>query len=166
MNKFLLNAKKYYHRQRYSAKRRGIVWDFTLNSWIEWWLNTGKAHLRGNKKGQYMMCRIMDVGIYSPNTVYCATNNENIKDAYKYNKDRKKKSFLSNESKIKISKALKGKYTQDKNSNYLGNKEIERRKNIIDKYDLSKHGTISQLARLFNISHTQVRRFINKYYLI
>jgi hypothetical protein len=58
----ILNHK--YHVQKIAAASRGIEWNFTYDSWIEWWGNDiGK---RGRGKGKLQMGRIGDIGPYHP----------------------------------------------------------------------------------------------------
>jgi len=66
-----------YAGQKSMAKKRGVEWHFTFESWIEWWVNTGHFHERGILDTDYQMCRYNDTGPYSIENVYCATGKEN-----------------------------------------------------------------------------------------
>ena len=67
--------KQKYNRQRYDAQLRDITWQFTFESWIDWW---GEDIIkRGNKSGQLVMARNGDTGPYHPNNVRKVTANEN-----------------------------------------------------------------------------------------
>jgi len=57
-------AYKAYNAQRHNAKRRGIGWEFSFESWIEWWGDD--LALRGKGKNQLQMQRPHDQGPYSP----------------------------------------------------------------------------------------------------
>jgi len=48
--------------------------------------------------------------------------------------------------------------------NKLTNDEINNRLNLIKNIDLMKYGWVKKVSEKLNISHTQVRRFIEKYY--
>ena len=59
-----------YIRHKNNAKRRGIVWEFTFDSWFAMWMrDPEKYKKRGNKKGCYQMARIKDSGPYSESNV-------------------------------------------------------------------------------------------------
>ena len=72
--------KQKYNSQKNSAKRRGIDWQFTFESWLNWW---GDDIInRGKYKGQLVMARYGDQGPYHPNNVYKATTKENQNDSH------------------------------------------------------------------------------------
>lgn len=48
--------------------------------------------------------------------------------------------------------------------NKLSKKEIDRRLEIIKNLDLAKYGWVKNVSEILNLTHTQVRRFIEKYY--
>lgn len=66
-----------YRSQKCSAARRGIDFILTFEEWLQWWVDTGKLHLRGKKKGSYQMCRHGDIGPYSLENIYCDTVSNN-----------------------------------------------------------------------------------------
>lgn len=68
-----------YRHQKKNAKRRGIEFYFTFEKWKEVWLESGKWELRGRNKGQYVMCRIGDLGAYEEANTFIATNAENTR---------------------------------------------------------------------------------------
>lgn len=75
------NHRKAYHAQKYGAKRRNIDWQFTYDTWIEWW---GEDIIkRGIRKGQLVMARYKDQGPYHPDNVCKITTEENIREAIK-----------------------------------------------------------------------------------
>lgn len=151
-----------YERQRYNAHYRGIAWEFTYKTWLQWWADTGKLSQRGRKSKEYCMCRIGDKGPYSPSNVFCATNAENNVDAVKNgsNTGFKPKSppfmgkFHSEESKKKIS---------ENSAMTLSSSLIEERIKIYKSMDMNARGSICRYAELIGISHTSARRFINKH---
>lgn len=73
-----------YRSQYHSAKSRGIGFSFRLLEWVFWWRvelrKLGVKATRGNRKGQYMMCRIGDVGDYIDGNVYAGTPLDNAGD--------------------------------------------------------------------------------------
>lgn len=70
-----------FYGQARSAKRRGILFLFTLTEWWEWWQVDGRWDRRGRTKGAFVMARHGDQGPYSPENVYCATQQQNHQDA-------------------------------------------------------------------------------------
>ena len=59
-----------YIRHKNNAKRRGITWEFTFESWFAvWQRDPEKWKKRGNKKGCYQMARIKDSGPYAESNV-------------------------------------------------------------------------------------------------
>jgi hypothetical protein len=68
-----------YHNQKVRARIRNIEWQFTYDTWMEWW---GEDIVnRGSKSGQLVMSRFNDSGPYHPNNVRKATVNENSIEA-------------------------------------------------------------------------------------
>lgn len=61
-----------------NAKRRGIPFLFTFETWLHFWKESGKWDERGNVDGGYVMCRIGDEGAYGPGNVYIGTHNDNV----------------------------------------------------------------------------------------
>jgi len=72
------NIKEYYWTQKHHAKDRGIDWQFTYDTWIDWWGND--ITNRGMYKGQLVMARHNDTGPYHPSNVRKATVEENISE--------------------------------------------------------------------------------------
>ena len=72
-----------YIRQRANARRRGIEWLFTFETWWEVWQNSGKWERRGRNDRQFCMSRKLDWGPYSPENVVIVTMNKNSKNATK-----------------------------------------------------------------------------------
>lgn len=78
-----------YRFQQNAARRRGIEWEFTFDSWWKVWEDSGKWDERGQLAHQFCMCRIKDRGPYSPNNVYIDTTSSNAKEVRMLNKQRK-----------------------------------------------------------------------------
>lgn len=60
-----------YKVHRTNAKKRGIAFEITYDEWLGWWKDSGHYHERGNKRGQYVMARIGDVGPYRLGNIEC-----------------------------------------------------------------------------------------------
>ena len=75
-----------YHVQKCGAKRRGIEWQFTFESWVEWWednLGFNWVKERGKHRGQYQMARKGDKGPYSPQNAECLKVEDHLADRSK-----------------------------------------------------------------------------------
>lgn len=70
-----------YWAQLDQAKRRGISWLFTFETWFKVWSDSGHLHERGRRKGQYVMARFGDRGPYSVDNVKITTVEENSIEA-------------------------------------------------------------------------------------
>lgn len=90
-----------YNSQKCAAKKRGIEWYFTFDTWLAWWGND--IINRGRRKGQLVMARKGDQGPYHPDNVYKATTKEN-QNEWRCGQD----GSHTVETRIKISKAKKG----------------------------------------------------------
>ena len=66
-----------YRDHRKSAHRRGVLWNFTKETWLKKWIESSHLHERGKGKGTYCLCRYFDKGEYSPENTYVALNEEN-----------------------------------------------------------------------------------------
>lgn len=75
-----------FRAQRDAAKHRQIDFLFTLDQWWAWWQTYDHEHgcvrwdRRGRSKTDLVMARFGDVGPYSADNVYCATQSKNIAD--------------------------------------------------------------------------------------
>lgn len=101
-----MNYKKQYGEQKRTATYRGIEWQFTYDTWIEWWGDD--ITKRGCKRGCLVMARNGDIGPYHPDNVRKITHGENVIEA----KLGKKLSVVT---RSKISTKLTG------NKNSIGN---------------------------------------------
>ncbi len=72
-----------YIMQRANAQRRCINWDFDFPSWWKMWEDSGKWEQRGNKAGNYYMCRSNDIGPYSPLNCRIDTMSENALESWR-----------------------------------------------------------------------------------
>lgn len=71
-----------YHQHHDRARRRGIEWGFTFETWHQVWKASGHAHERGVKRGQYVMARRGDKGPYTPGNVTIKMTGENGAEAH------------------------------------------------------------------------------------
>lgn len=72
-----------YHLQASHARKRGIEWHFTYQSWLEWWGED--LDKRGQKANDLCMARYNDDGPYHPDNVFKCTQRQNKIDAHKFN---------------------------------------------------------------------------------
>lgn len=101
--------KQPYQQQKDAAKRRGIEWHFTYETWVEWW---GDDIInRGRRTGQLVMARHNDTGPYSLDNVRKAPCGDNTREGNL----GKVRGPRSDETKLKISIRLTG------NKNGVGN---------------------------------------------
>lgn len=70
-----------YQFQRSNAKRRGIAWDFSFDSWLAVWVASGHFAQRGRGRGKYVMARRGDIGPYSPTNVEIVLYETNAVDS-------------------------------------------------------------------------------------
>ena len=75
----MTDPKRAYLNQKHNAKRRGIEWEFTYESWLAWW--GGDLANRGCKAWNLQMQRIADAGPYAPSNVRKGHPKDNSKTA-------------------------------------------------------------------------------------
>jgi hypothetical protein len=71
-----------YYDQRNKAKNKGIQFYFTMTEWWEWWKIDDRWKNRGILSHNFVMARYGDVGPYSIDNVYIATNKQNLFDRW------------------------------------------------------------------------------------
>lgn len=71
-------VKAAYYNHRTNARKRGIGWRFTFESW--WAIWEPYWHLRGRGTNGLCMARERDDGPYSPENIYLTTNLGNLRD--------------------------------------------------------------------------------------
>ncbi len=154
--------KAQYENQRRKVKARNIDWLFTYETWLDWWKSTGKLAERGRKSSEYCMCRIGDEGPYSPENVYCATNDQNAKDSYTNNKNQ---SFNKRTFEQMSAAGSKGGKIAAGIAKARGKELSEEHLNLIKDIDKTKYGWVAKASRILDVSHTQVKRLVDKYYV-
>lgn len=150
-----------YENQRRKAKARNIEWLFTYESWLNWWKSTGKIAERGRKSSEYCMCRIGDEGPYSPENVYCATNGQNAKDSYTNNKNQ---AFDKRTPEQMSAAGIKGGKIGGAIAKVRGKELSEEHLDMIKDVDKTKFGWVAKASKILGVSHSQVKRLIDKYY--
>lgn len=74
-------AKRKWWDQRQSARRRGIEFDFSFESWLQFWLDSGHWYQRGIKSADsYVMSRFNDTGPYRLDNVVIKSNRDNAQE--------------------------------------------------------------------------------------
>jgi hypothetical protein len=70
---------KYGCKNRVDAAGNPIEFRLTFDDWWQIWEASGKWNLCGNRKGQYCMSRVNDIGHYEVGNVFIQLHSENIK---------------------------------------------------------------------------------------
>ena len=65
-----------YWAQKQNARRRGIDFEFTYDTWISWWGDD--IALRGKGRDKLVMARKGDTGSYHPDNVVKMLNQDNV----------------------------------------------------------------------------------------
>lgn len=68
-----------YRTQFFNAKRRGIAWEFTYETWAAWWGDDFAQ--RGRDPEALCMARYNDEGPYSPTNTFKSLNRTNSREA-------------------------------------------------------------------------------------
>lgn len=68
-----------YRAQRNKAQQRGIGWEFTFETWCDWWKRTGLWRQRG--RTGMVMARNQDIGPYAPDNVIAMYYRNNLSDS-------------------------------------------------------------------------------------
>lgn len=130
---------KKYRDHKSKAKHRGIDFTLTFDEWWDIWQKSGKWNQRGMFKGSYVMSRNNDKGPYSVDNVKIQSVGENNQEAYDCHRQGpmlgkkhspeaiekmkgrigpNKGKILSQDTKNKISTALKGRKTGRTSSDF------------------------------------------------
>ena len=106
------------------AAGRPVKMLLNFEEWCDIWVDSGKWAKRGNKRGQYCMCRKDDLGHYEVGNVYIDLHSTNISTAdrsgWSHTDEAKarisealRKRIRTDETRAKLSKANTGKKTSD-----------------------------------------------------
>lgn len=71
-----------YTQQKHAAKKRNIDFLLSYEEWLDIWNQSGKLHLRGCRKDQYVMARHADKGPYAIGNVTIKTTGDNAREAF------------------------------------------------------------------------------------
>lgn len=83
----LKKLRRAYNQHVYRCKRKRdaagnpVKMRLTFEEWLSVWVESGKLHLRGIKKGSYCMSRCNDLGHYEMGNVFIQSSAHNIRDA-------------------------------------------------------------------------------------
>lgn len=89
--------------QRWSAKKRNILFLITFDEWYNWWLSNGvDKHQTAPPRSSntLCMCRINDTGPYSLTNIYCATVKQNSADLWIHGKGQ----YVTSTTRLKSNK--------------------------------------------------------------
>ena len=74
-----LHKKHCIEKQRLDRNGQLIEMRLSFEEWCKVWLDSGKWELRGNKKGQYCMSRVEDIGHYEVGNVFIQLASDNVR---------------------------------------------------------------------------------------
>ena len=78
----LTKAKTQYNQQKGGAKQRGIGFEMSFEEWCKVWRESGVYDRRGNRRGQFVMCRPGDNGPYAVGNVEIRTALSNVREGH------------------------------------------------------------------------------------
>jgi len=73
------------------AIKRNIEWQFDFDTWLAWWGDDLKT--RGRGRGKLCQARYNDIGPYHPDNCYKATWQQNMKESWDNNSERRRKAY-------------------------------------------------------------------------
>ena len=169
--------KQKWHNKRINAKKEGISFSLTLEEFIQLLEDAGITEEEiGNT--EYHLARYKDQGGYKIGNCRFITHIENRNEKIISEKSREASrqhmrninANRSSEEKVRIAKL--GGLSSAKSSlsilgkNKLKEEEIQRRLKLIKEanIDLTKYGWVQKVAKLLGVTHTHVKRFIDRYY--
>lgn len=163
-------GKDYYRFHKKDAANRGIPFLLSYGEWRQVWLDSGHAHEKGCRRGQYVMARFGDKGPYATNNVRIATTEENHAEQWarpeyssKMSATHKNKhvgeatrqkirvarkdSKASEKTKAKMSVSQKGNKNAAGNQGWLGRHHKEETKQILRAHNLGKKASAETCAK-------------------
>jgi hypothetical protein len=135
-----------YKSQKGSSKKRKIEWQFTYETWIKKWEESGLLHLRGRGKGKMVMSRYGDIGPYNPENTSIQLHRDNLKEAHTGH-------VQSKEHRRKIGDAQRGE--KDHQAKLT-------EKDVIEIRNLAKTSSQRYIAERYGISNQQVNRIVHR----
>lgn len=105
----------------------------------------------------------------NPDHLYWGSQKDNMLDSkesgtWKNFYDRMTEKYGVEKTKKILSEAGKKGGKKGGGSNKLTNDQIKIKLDLLKELDLSKYGWVSKASNILNLSHTQTRRFVDKYY--
>jgi hypothetical protein len=76
-------ARSCYTQQKANATGRGIEFRLTFDEWMAVWAQSGRWSERGKRRGQFVMCRVGDTGVYEVGNVFIGPTQENVGVAHR-----------------------------------------------------------------------------------
>lgn len=73
---------RFTYQRRHAEVIRGVKFEMSFEQWLQLWLDSGHWDKRGRGAENFCMARIGDIGPYSINNVYIATNSQNTHDGF------------------------------------------------------------------------------------
>ena len=180
--KYLKLGKDYYRFHKKDAAARKITFLLTYEEWCRIWIDSGHAHEKGCRRGQYVMARFGDKGPYAVGNVRIVTTEQNHAEqwerpeyANKMSAVHKNKKYgpatrqkirearlnttASAETRAKMSESQKGNQNAKGHQSWLGRHHKEETKQLIREKNLGKKASLEtrakQSARLVGNQHAK-----------
>ena len=121
-----------------------IAWNFTFETWLKFWEDSGQLSDRGGAGDQYCMARYNDIGAYSPDNVRIITMSENLseKGSYFRHSDLTKEKIRIERSKQVFSDETRKKFTERNNKRWAKEKLIPKVLIKCPHCDVSSYGKL------------------------
>ena len=139
-------ALKKYKGHMYQSKVRGIDFQLTFDEWYNWWLSNGidkNLSIKWIGANRLCMCRYKDIGPYSLNNIYCATNSQNVKDFY-------------------LQGAIPRKPRKDHNVLYRWGTTLLSEKELMETYGITKNRTIYYHVNHYDFNNKEMTKSLTK----
>ena len=73
----LTKLKYAYTAQKTKYQKRGVSFNISFDSWLNWWIDTGRLDQRGRGQNDFVMARIDPKKGYDIDNIVCRTKKEN-----------------------------------------------------------------------------------------
>jgi DNA invertase Pin-like site-specific DNA recombinase len=170
--------KKKFSNKKADAKNRNIDFNLSFNDYCNLMIKVNIKSSDVNPRG-FHLSRIGDKGDYSIENCRFVWFKENQKEMISHNRDKfikhgqkqgrisflNKTGLFSKENQVKNKNRIpKNGFKSGKdNPFYISKEEINKRIELIKEVDFTKWGYVNKVAKILNMSHTNVRRFLNKH---
>jgi hypothetical protein len=71
-----------FRQHRQNSRNRKVGFRFDFPTWIATWVESGVYHLRGRRRGEFVMARPHDQGDYEPGNVVFITTGDNVVECH------------------------------------------------------------------------------------